>query len=195
MPSVFPWSQHDVSLSSLGFKQIAVCLRFDYSQHLNRTLLTETPLAIETIEAPVKPLHLTTGALLPRQTPSFSRPLYLTALLSWFISQISTLAVFRFVPMGELAKDAAAHDLVGLFFAVPIMVVSVCLVATLRGEFEDMWRYKEDWFVDTKALGQDVKSASEVEEAGEDVVPAYSDVVKEDQLVAPAYALDVKVPL
>lgn len=97
--------------------------------------------------------------------------------------------------MGELAQDVAVHDLIGLFFAVPIMVISVCLVATLRGEFKDMWRYKENWFVDTKANAAEIKSAGEVEQAGEDAVPAYSDVVKEDELVAPAYAVDVKVPL
>lgn len=125
---------------------------------------------------------MTSGVVAPLRAPTrFSRPLYITSLLSWFTSYISVALLFKHLPaLRELRKLDSAFDLISLAITIPSMVIMVLIVARLQGNLRTMWTYKEAWKVESIDKVDDG-------ELGDEVVPAYKDVVEEDDILVPAY--------
>lgn len=78
----------------------------------------------------------------------------------------------------------SAFDVIALLITLPVMIMSSLVVARFRGELRDLWTSKEEWkvpMVEEEKLDDG--------ELGEEVVPAYTDIIKED--AAPAYVEDM----
>ena len=88
---------------------------------------------------------LAPGVIIPTHAPrGFSRPLYLTALISWLVVQLGTTAAFALLPIPkDLLEERSVLDLAALAVAIPVQVVSVVLVAWVSGRAREMWTYRE----------------------------------------------------
>lgn len=159
-------------------------MRFDYAQHISRTSDTLTE-SLTTVDAPRCPRNASRGVAIPVHAPQgFAKPYYFSALLTWTLAQLAISALFTFYPLPVELADTNTVDMVALVVEIPLMVVAVLAVSKFRGEFRDLWSYREEWTVKPDKGVQ----LGEGETVEEDEVPEYAEAVKED--VAPAYVLE-----
>jgi hypothetical protein len=127
----------------------------------------------------------------PSKAPSgHLKPFYATAVTAWFFSQVAVFATFFFFDIPQPVLDTNAFDLMGLTFAIPVMVVSLVATAVMRGEMRALWRYTETWTPKpTKDVGEEVD-----EEGSTDEILAYSDAKEDEAVTAPAYVDVVPAP-
>lgn len=163
-------------------------MRFDYAQHLSRNSEDTLTESLATVDAPRCPRNASRGVVVPAQAPQgFAKPYYFSALLTWTLSQLAVATLFTFYPLPAEFADTNTVDMVALVVEIPSMVVAVLATSKARGEFRDLWSYREEW---TAKPDKGVQLVEGELLADLEDVPDYEEAVKED--VAPAYVLDAQ---
>ncbi|KAI5477735.1 hypothetical protein MNV49_005924 [Pseudohyphozyma bogoriensis] len=186
---------------------ISILYRFDYSQHVSRQRAVGVDVAhlhaLEPIEAPTDARFYrqlsTTGIIVPTATPrGFVRPYFFTALSSWLSCEIVLAAVWAKFDLQREFQNTAAYDLAGFFLSIPVVVGAVLVTAKIRGEFTDLWTYREVWSVPADKvkgiallLGEGEVEAGTSGEREEASLPEYEDVTKPEEAEeeVPPYAV------
>ncbi|RXK39463.1 hypothetical protein M231_03296 [Tremella mesenterica] len=105
-----------------------------------------------------------TSATVPTSIPPFRMPLFLTSLISLAVSLgLIDLVQYFFgdVPALQGLVDA---PVVHLLITVPFTCGATVLVAWMRGELSDWWKYEETWVPQAKPAGERDMEKGDVEE-------------------------------
>jgi len=132
----------------------AICLRFDFSIHVNAADSAALSTRLEALPASAAlsgPAHRQLGAEPGVVAPScaalaavrFSCPYFSSALSAWLCANfvIFMLGLRGFAP--EYGHEAHACGV--LLLASPVIVVTTVAVALARGETKRLWEYEEVW--------------------------------------------------
>jgi len=141
---IIAWmSIHYPPFSVLTGILIAMCLRFDYQRHLDAS---ETPggFTLSTVQSPAP--EFGQGVVVPSKLPAgFSKVYFATALATWVVMHTITFIYIILPHMDRVVRFVAGAA--GLFVDLPVIMIVVMLVATIRGEFRKLWNYSEEWRV------------------------------------------------
>ncbi|KZT39577.1 hypothetical protein SISSUDRAFT_1045452 [Sistotremastrum suecicum HHB10207 ss-3] len=134
---------------------IALCYRYDFNNwiqdHPEKGSLLAQSLAVALL--PENDPELSPGVLVPAKSliPSFSKPYYTAVLCSWLVTHLITLL---WIPIMDEGLRFAFAPIAGTL-AMPVMCITILIVAWVRYEVSDLWEYREDWKITTTYLPDD----------------------------------------
>jgi hypothetical protein len=110
----------------------ALALRFDWALNKSPTLLSTDSLHVD-------------PAVVPRSSPSFSKPHFTAAMIALVTSILATpFAIFTgFITIGSAPGDGSVIMAVGLLVSAPAVVIALCVTAWIKGNFTELCEYTE----------------------------------------------------
>ena len=145
---------------------ISTSLQLDFANHATsvhaREDLTNPPtdlVLLEVAQAPTTtPLQeqLTTGVVIPASLPfTFKCPYFSCTLLAWLLTNLAVVYLLACGWLSDFGLEAAnfVHTFYVLVCGLPMVLLSLVMVALLCGEVEKMWTYGEQWW--SPAVGRD----------------------------------------
>ena len=129
-------------------------LRIDFANHAAREDLTNALMDLVPLEVALvrtrrwKSEHLTTGVVIPASLPfTFECPYFTCTLLAWLFANMGVMFLLACGWLSDFGMDAVhfAHTFYVLVCASPMVLLSLFMVALVRGEVERVWMYREVW--------------------------------------------------
>jgi hypothetical protein len=92
--------------------------------------------------------QLTTGVVIPASLPfMFKCTYFISTLLAWLLANLAVMYLLARGWLPDFGLDAIhfAHTFYVLVCALPVVLLSLVMVALVRGEVERVWMYRELW--------------------------------------------------
>ncbi|TDL27784.1 hypothetical protein BD410DRAFT_781677 [Rickenella mellea] len=130
--------------SSLTVSLASFCLRFDYHIHLEHSVnLSLKPFAVDKV---LSMPGFGPGAVVPSRIPTgFSKPYFFTSMVTFIFAATTTLACLQFLGITLDHMTANMFILVAAGAIFFLHLLAVISMAGLRGEWQILSQYKEEW--------------------------------------------------
>ena len=136
---------------------ISISLRLDSTNHARNvraslddpttTSADLVPLQIQVPKIKWPSENLYTGVVIPYSLPfTFECPYFISTLLAWLLTNLAIMDLLARGWLSDFGLDVVfAHTFYVLVCALPVVLLSLVMVALARGEVEMMWTYVELW--------------------------------------------------
>ena len=141
---------------------ISTSLRLDFENHAASVYARDDPvnaptdlILLEVVQAPTikwTSEQLTTGIVIPASLPfTFKCPYFISTLLAWLLANLAVIHLLAHGFLSDFGLDVVhfAHTFYVLVCALPMVLLSLVMVALVRGEVKRMWFYTELWQLPT----------------------------------------------
>jgi hypothetical protein len=137
---------------------ISTSLRLDFANHAASVYARDDPtnaptdlVPLEVVQVPTikwTSEQLSTGVVIPASLPFiFKCPYFISTLLTWLLANLAVMHLLARGWLSDFGLDVAyfAHTFYVLVCALPMVLLSLVMVALVRGEVQRMWMYMEEW--------------------------------------------------